>query len=106
ILICAGFLPVYSRGTVRNIIQSPNDEGIAEVCDETSLERQTCINQGYVSGNLWCSPDGLTFDSTNRILPLNESPVLNPIGDKSVNRNVTPLPESSLGHLVKLEHLK
>jgi len=89
ILICAGFLPVYSPGTVRNIIQSPNDEGVAEVCDGTSLEGQTCISQGYVSGNLCCSPDCLTFDSTNRTLPLNEPPILNPIGDKSVNRNET-----------------
>ena len=89
ILIFAGFVPVCSRGTVRNIVQSLNDEGIAEVCDGTSLGEQTYISRGYVSGNLSCYSDYLTFDTTNHTLPPNQPPILNPIGDKSVNRNET-----------------
>jgi photosystem II stability/assembly factor-like uncharacterized protein len=55
----------------------------------TSLGGQTRISQEYISGNLSCSGNCLTSDTTNRAPRPNEPPVLKSIGDKSVNRNAT-----------------
>ncbi|MEK6875655.1 MAG: hypothetical protein AABX30_03150 [Nanoarchaeota archaeon] len=38
-----------------------------EICDGTDLNRQTCISQGFLSGNLACSSDCLSFDTFNCI---------------------------------------
>jgi len=74
-----------------NILQTPNDEGISEVCDGTALNNQTCqtrFGPGW-SGNLSCSIDCLTFvtDNCSPPPPENKPPVLDRIGDKSIDEN-------------------
>ena len=72
-----------------NIVQSPNNEGITEVCDTTSLNNQTCITKGFPGGALSCSNDCLTFNTVNCTPPPppNEAPELTLISDKPVNEN-------------------
>jgi len=74
-----------------NIIQTPDDEGISEVCDGTDLGGQTCqsrFGSGW-SGNLSCSTDCLTFVTDDCIPspPPTQAPTLNPIGNKTTNEN-------------------
>ena len=72
-----------------SIIQSPNNEGISEVCDTLKLNNQTCITKGYTGGTLQCSSNCLTFDTSICTLPAppNQAPVLTTIGNKSINEN-------------------
>jgi len=44
------------------IIETPNTEGIYEVCDTNQLNNQTCKTRGYAGGTLKCSNTCLTFD--------------------------------------------
>ncbi len=75
-----------------NIIQSPNNEGIAEVCDGTDLGEETSCQSYFGSGwtgSLFCSSGCLTFNTTScaPLPPPNEAPVLGLIGNQSVNEN-------------------
>ncbi len=45
-------------------VQNPNEDGVAEVCDEDDLDGQTCELQGFVNGGtLACNTDCLSFDT-------------------------------------------
>jgi len=73
-----------------NILQTPNDEGIYEVCDTNKLNNQTCIIKGFTGGTLQCSSNCLTFNTascTSLTPPINHAPVLSSIGNKSTNEN-------------------
>ena len=75
-----------------NIIQSLNNEGIAEVCDGTDLGEETSCQSYFGSGwtgSLFCSSGCLTFNTTSCAPspPPNEAPVLGLIGNQSVNEN-------------------
>ncbi len=72
-----------------NILQRPNNEGITEVCDNTSLNNETCSTQGFPGGTLQCSSTCLTFNTSQCTPPVppNQDPVLDTIGDKSIDEN-------------------
>jgi len=75
-----------------SIIQSPNNEGITEVCDGTDLGEETSCQSYFGSGwtgSLFCSSGCLTFNTTScaPLPPPNEAPVLGLIGNQSVNEN-------------------
>ncbi len=74
-----------------NILQRPNDGGVTEVCDNTSLNNETCSTQGFPGGILQCSSTCLTFNTASCAPPEppNQAPVLDNIGDKSTDENQT-----------------
>ena len=48
-----------------DVTQSPNDDGVNEICDGSSLAGSTCDAQGYDSGTLACAPNCLGYDTSS-----------------------------------------
>jgi len=46
-----------------NIFQNPNDQGVSEQCDNSDLNEKTCIDFGFISGELQCNSN-CEFDTT------------------------------------------
>jgi len=73
-----------------NILQRPNNEGILEICDNSRLNNETCITQGFTGGALLCSSNCLTFNIANCTSitpPINHAPILNTISNKAISEN-------------------
>jgi hypothetical protein len=46
-----------------NVVQNPNDDGVAEICDGTALTGKSCRDYGFDSGVLGCKSGCLEYDT-------------------------------------------
>ncbi len=67
-----------------SVIQTPNSSGQNELCDGTNIGPNTCVTQGYTSGQLLCNPNCLGFNFSNCVFKVNNAPVLASMSDKTV----------------------
>ena len=48
-----------------SIIQIPNGDGESEICDGTNLGGETCLSLGFLGGDLFCSSDCLSLNTSS-----------------------------------------